>query len=268
MLLTCGVILASLYLASSSHQGNLTATFSNRQPVQYPRIYLFGDSLTQLGHSAQGCWGSIVANTFQRKCDVVLRGYSGYNTRAGKHVLRRVFGPEDAGSVAAFVVMLGTNDAAEPEDGGGNHVPLDEYAANLGELLDYIRSCGVPDSKVVLITPPPLDEERWKAHTGRRGRPTRRLETTKKYAELCLRVGKERGITTVDSFNGLLKQSNWRSFFAEGLHFSTVGSQKFAKLLMPTLVKAVGNVIQIFPDFKNLDPSNPGRGIDGWKPRY
>lgn len=268
MLLTCGVVLASLILGSSAVQENGTATFSDRQPVQYPRIYLFGDSLTQLGHSPQGCWGSIVANTFQRKCDVLLRGYSGYNTRAAKHVLRRVFGPEDAGAVAAFVVMLGTNDAAEPNDGGRNHVPLDEYAANLAELLDYIKSCGVPDSKVVLVTPPPLDEERWKAHTGRKGRPTRRLETTKKYVDRCFQIGQQRGITTVDAFNGLIKEPNWRSFFAEGLHFSTVGSQKFAQLLMPHLVRAVGKVSQVFPDFKNLDPSDPGRGIDGWKPNY
>lgn len=268
MSLACGLVLAGVILGCSGLQGNRTATVSIGQRVQYPRIYLFGDSLTQLGHSAQGCWGSIVANTFQRKCDVVLRGFSGYNTRAAKHLLRRVFGPENASGVAAFVVLLGTNDAAEPQDGGRTHVPLAEYESNLYELLDYIKSCGVPDSKVVLVTPPPLDEERWKAHTGRKGRPTRRLETTRKYAERCLRVGRQRGITTVDSFTSLMKESNWPSFFAEGLHFSTVGSQKFAQLLMPALVRAVGNASQMFPDFKNLDPSDPGRSIDGWKPYH
>ncbi|XP_077564278.1 isoamyl acetate-hydrolyzing esterase 1 homolog [Haemaphysalis longicornis] len=86
------------------------------------------------------CPGVWVTST--TKCDVVLRGFSGYNTRVAKHVLRRVFGPENVSAAASFVVLLGTNDAAEPNDGGRTHVPLTEYGANLGEVLDYVKLVG------------------------------------------------------------------------------------------------------------------------------
>ncbi|KAH8023210.1 hypothetical protein HPB51_011324 [Rhipicephalus microplus] len=78
--------------------------------VVYPRIYLFGDSLTQRSHSDEGCWGSLVAEAFEsaselsrcryssacldqwfscRRCDVVVRGFSGYNTRMCRDLARR-----------------------------------------------------------------------------------------------------------------------------------------------------------------------------------
>ena len=44
------------------------------------RFLLFGDSLTQQSFE-EGGWGSKLVSRYQRKADVTLRGYSGYNTR-------------------------------------------------------------------------------------------------------------------------------------------------------------------------------------------
>lgn len=107
--------------------------------VVYPRIFLFGDSLTQRSFSEEGCWGSLVAEAFERRCDVVVRGFSGYNTRMCKYVLPRIFGPEDAGSVAAFVIFLGANDCSEPSDPGKQNVTLQEYVSNLEEMLHHLK---------------------------------------------------------------------------------------------------------------------------------
>lgn len=45
------------------------------------RIVLFGDSITQQSFSCGG-WGARMADAYQRKADVLNRGYSGYNTRS------------------------------------------------------------------------------------------------------------------------------------------------------------------------------------------
>ncbi|KAH9384205.1 hypothetical protein HPB48_026198 [Haemaphysalis longicornis] len=75
----------------------------------------------------------------RRRCDVVVRGFSGYNTRMCKYVLPRIFGPEDAKTVAAFVMFLGANDCSEAADAGKQHVSLGEYISNLEEMLHYIK---------------------------------------------------------------------------------------------------------------------------------
>ncbi|CAN7943022.1 unnamed protein product, partial [Ixodes hexagonus] len=131
--------------------------------VVWPRIFFFGDSLTQQCFSTEGCWGSIVASTFERKCDVVARGFSGYNSRMCKHVLPRVLGPEDADTLAAFVVFLGANDSSSLVEGGTSIVPLGEFVQNMEEMLSHVRACGIPDDKVVIIAPPPVDQEAWAA---------------------------------------------------------------------------------------------------------
>ncbi|KAH9384206.1 hypothetical protein HPB48_026199 [Haemaphysalis longicornis] len=77
-----------------------------------------------------------------RRCDVLARGLSGYNTRAWRHALPLVLGPEDARAVAAVVIMLGTSDSAEPQGPEGSHVPVDEYADNLAQMLDYLNGVG------------------------------------------------------------------------------------------------------------------------------
>jgi hypothetical protein len=44
------------------------------------RFLIFGDSLTQQSFE-EGGWGARLVSRYQRKADVTLRGYSGYNTR-------------------------------------------------------------------------------------------------------------------------------------------------------------------------------------------
>ena len=45
----------------------------------WPRILLLGDSITQYSTQMNG-WGAAVASLVQRKCDVMNRGFSGYNS--------------------------------------------------------------------------------------------------------------------------------------------------------------------------------------------
>ncbi|XP_057741924.1 GDSL esterase/lipase WDL1-like isoform X2 [Arachis stenosperma] len=55
-----------------------------------PEFVLFGSSIVQLSFGDEG-WGSILANLYARKADIVLRGYSGWNSRRALEVLDKVF---------------------------------------------------------------------------------------------------------------------------------------------------------------------------------
>ncbi|KAM7314067.1 isoamyl acetate-hydrolyzing esterase 1 homolog [Ixodes scapularis] len=236
--------------------------------VVWPRIFLFGDSLTQQCFSTEGGWGSAVAAAFERKCDVVARGFSGYNSRMCKHVLPRVLGPEDASTVAAFVLCLGANDSSSLVEGGNPVVPLDEFVQNMEEMLSHVRMCGIPYDKVILITPPPADQKAWAVHCKEVGQPLRyrSLDCTAKYAEACKELGSLRHHAVVDAFSAFLKEQKWENLLVDGLHFSRAGVGKLTELLIPHLEKAAGQLPCLFPNWRDVDPNRPELSLRAWAP--
>ena len=75
---------------------------------------LFGDSITQYSFAPQG-WGAGLAHAFQRKVDVLNRGYSGYTTRLARAMFDHVFPPTmyQDGTKHLFVTLFfGANDGA------------------------------------------------------------------------------------------------------------------------------------------------------------
>ena len=62
---------------------------TNAGRIVYPQWLLFGDSITQ--HSFMpGGLGQSLADAYQRRLDIVNRGYGGYNTEWGLHVAPHV----------------------------------------------------------------------------------------------------------------------------------------------------------------------------------
>ncbi|XP_062094119.1 uncharacterized protein LOC133800178 [Humulus lupulus] len=60
-------------------------------------------------------WGASLAHHFSRTVDVVLRGYSGYNTRWALKIIEKVFPAADHGEAPlAVTVFFGANDACLP----------------------------------------------------------------------------------------------------------------------------------------------------------
>lgn len=41
------------------------------------------------------------------------------------------------------------------------HVPLEEYSANLKSMIQYLKSVDITEDRIILITPPPLQESAW-----------------------------------------------------------------------------------------------------------
>ncbi|GFY56746.1 isoamyl acetate-hydrolyzing esterase 1 homolog [Trichonephila inaurata madagascariensis] len=107
--------------------------------LKWPKIVLFGDSQVQHSFGPNGFWGALLADRFQRVCDVIPRGFSGYTSRSCRIILPRIFYPENISNVEAFVIVLGTNDSSGKEDAPEYHVSLQEYAENLDAMINYLQ---------------------------------------------------------------------------------------------------------------------------------
>ena len=79
-----------------------------------PQFVFFGDSITQKAF-AQGGWAGVVADAYQRRVDVINRGYSGYNTRWALSIVDHLFPANTTSKVELATVFFGANDAALPD---------------------------------------------------------------------------------------------------------------------------------------------------------
>ncbi|KAF7247622.1 hypothetical protein EYD10_06433 [Varanus komodoensis] len=85
-----------------------------------PRIILFGDSITEFSFQEKG-WGTLLTHRLVRKCDVLNRGLSGYNSRWAKMVLPRLINKEyNSKNTVAVTIFFGANDAALKGVGAGD----------------------------------------------------------------------------------------------------------------------------------------------------
>ena len=106
-----------------SHLAAAPASLPILLPSPVSRQFVtFGDSITQRGFSPG--WTGTLADTYQRRADIINRGYSGYNTRWALHLLPHIFPlpPTNAAAAAAapppprlVTVWFGANDAALPD---------------------------------------------------------------------------------------------------------------------------------------------------------
>ncbi|MBN3311270.1 IAH1 esterase, partial [Amia calva] len=212
----------------------------------------------QFSFDSQG-WGSAIANKLARKCDVVNRGLSGYNSRWAKIVLPRIMGSVDGQSVAAVTIFFGANDSALQDRNPQQHIPLQEYTANLRSMVQQLGSLGIPKDKVILIAPPPLDEPTWEKECQLKGTSLNRLNAvTGQYAQACVQAGAECGTEVLDLWT--LMQENgqdFTSYLSDGLHLSERGSEFVAQHLWGLLEKCVAPLPFILPYWGDVDPLSP-----------
>ncbi|KAL3837171.1 hypothetical protein ACJMK2_022547 [Sinanodonta woodiana] len=233
----------------------------------WTKAILFGDSLTQFSFSADGCWGAKVADYLQRKCDVLNRGFSGYNSRWNKIILPKLVTQADAESIAFVTIFLGANDSVDKSLNPMQHVPLEEYKQNLIDMVDYLQSIGVKRNRVILITPPACDEEAWALDCKLKERPTPPSKVnslTKSYAEACVEAAQVCGTECVDLYTCMMKQEDWKSCLNDGLHLATRGSLLLFDLLQPILDKLTSELPMIYNLWSEVDNENPNATLDKW----
>eukprot|EP00899_Mesostigma_viride_P008208 jgi/Mesvir1/17389/Mv08688-RA.1 len=198
-----------------------------------PRIVLFGDSITQFSFRPSG-WGNLLSEYYERKADVVCRGYSGYNTRWAKHMLPKLFPPYKGSPPAQpliATVFFGANDAAMPDgDSARAHVPLAEYKDNLRHIVADIKASGDGSTLVILIAPPPVDVVARRKYALQlygdkaSGLPDRTNPVTGTYADACREVAAQLGCPVVDLWTAMQAQPDWPFFLSDGLHLTERGN--------------------------------------------
>ncbi|KAJ3392593.1 isoamyl acetate-hydrolyzing esterase [Entophlyctis sp. JEL0112] len=236
------------------------------------RILLFGDSITQhsFDPSIEG-WGAAVANAYMRKMDVVNRGFGGYNTKWCKQILEDVFQTARPAAMTVggytpeiklMTLFLGANDSVLPEFNPTQYVELSEYKQNLLDMLAIVRRIS-PTTRVLLITPPPIDPRAWGAKCAAKGRkPDRSEANTRRYRDACLEAFYEAkktwgaSLSMLDSWKVFLGRHGWsgnasgadvqyelqqvEDILSDGLHLSLLGNRLLGEAVLQAIQTAWG----------------------------
>ncbi|OLN93948.1 Isoamyl acetate-hydrolyzing esterase 1-like protein [Colletotrichum chlorophyti] len=252
-------------------------------------IVLFGDSLFQ--------GSAVVANEFSfqaelqcrvmRRYDVVNRGFSGWNTaNAVKYLPQIIVPPSESGpQLKYFLVLLGANDAVRPMDTTTQHVPLKEYKENLIKIVTH-PNVTAHQAKILLVTPPPIDEIRITKLDLAWGHPqaTRTSKISAEYTQAARDVAAEvPGVTLIDLWQALMdhavsntpgfkvggpllgtpelgEQGGLADLLPDGLHMSGEAYKVFYQAVWPHIGQEWANLAEddrsgyVFPDWRDLNP--------------
>ena len=105
-----------------------------------------------------------------RKCDVLNRGFNGYTSAFNKLILPRVLQSDNSpqGSIAAAVVLLGSNDSVL-EGLDNRSLTLQQYTENMCDILKQLLGSGLRPTRIVLVSPPAVCEDKWRKHVEKMG---------------------------------------------------------------------------------------------------
>jgi hypothetical protein len=184
---------------------------------------------------------------YQRRADIINRGFSGYNSKfllqvpqeilfSGITIDRDGIPPK----CCLTIIWLGANDAGLPGLADHHYVSVEDYKANLHKLIDRVQG-QTKCPRIMLMTPPPVHHEQRLIYQKQRygdkatGVLERTLENTGKYATACLLVAEERELACCDVYNLMQQETDWAALLHDGLHFSQAGHA----WLGPTVVHAI-----------------------------
>ena len=207
-----------------------------------PRVLLFGDSITQYSFDTQNCgWGAGLADWYSRHADVVNRGFSGFNSRQGLALLRRMLPLDGPVQPRVLTIKFGANDAAAATLNPQQHVPLAEYESNLRDMVAHATS-SCPGVHVILITPPSVDEAGIRANSLAKGwlqhgdEIDRTVAGVRPYADVMRRVGCNLSLPVVDLWEGGDDAvGSTPQDFVDGLHLSPSGNRKLLAALQQVI---------------------------------
>ncbi|EIN07809.1 SGNH hydrolase [Punctularia strigosozonata HHB-11173 SS5] len=246
------------------------------------QIWLLGDSLTQGGYEIENKgFAARLAHAYIRKLDIVNRGLSGYNTTWALRVFKQIWpvsssrGPK----IHLIAIWYGANDAAIPPK--AQHVPIEEFRANLEELVDVVRNPESkyysPVTKIILITPPPVNTHQWGAFQASKVPPQpldRDFEVTKAYAQAVRDVGAALSVPVADVWTPVWKAAGeseeaLKAYLIDGLHLNADGYDIVYGTLLETIASnypelGPERLSPVFPftdeiDHNNLDGSLKAR---------
>jgi lysophospholipase L1-like esterase len=155
--------------------------------------------------------------------------------------------------IRLVVLFFGANDSAKANT--FQHVPIDEYADNLSIMIKRINRYST-DTRIVIITTPPVNEDQWHKASEQGGPDLRRSnKVAKAYAEAAKEVARSHKVPYVDLWSEIMNlahdpestdevdgsadmishKQNLSEFMSDGLHLGTLGCQVLFTALMHTI---------------------------------
>ncbi|PSS24594.1 GDSL esterase/lipase [Actinidia chinensis var. chinensis] len=203
--------------------------------------------------------------------DVVLRGYSGYNTRWALKVVETgegVFGGVRrwSGAVAgdSDSVLRRQRRVPSGSDYIGQVVLEDPLKEALFPIEMRIGEERLPEAIVVLISPPPIDENARLLHPFTEnvlGLPERTNQAAGAYAKACVAVAGECGIPAVDLWTKMQQFPDWqKAYLRDGLHLSEGGNRIVFEEVIKKLREAGLSLETLpvdLPLIVEIDPNEP-----------
>ena len=231
------------------------------------QFILFGDSITAQSFSQDnsvGFFGPALSNAYVRRLDVINRGFNGYNTTQALEILPRFIPAPQHARVRFLTIFFGANDARLPNTPGGpdQHVPLDVFERNLRKIATNPAIDEHKGIRIVLVTPPPVDERKLRAADQQRdletgSTTTRTARTTARYAQVVRDLSDELRLPVLDIWSAMIRNAGFhigaidysafpgsmdaprsetlQSYLHDGLHFTFLAY----KLLYEELMKVI-----------------------------
>ena len=200
------------------------------------KLITLGDSITKAVRPGVGPTETFA---WYLGAELRARGYQaqainvGIGSEQTNHALARLEKDVLAQRPTAVTIMYGTNDSYHYKGESAPHLTVDEYRANLKQLIDRIKSVGaVP----ILMTPP-----RWgkNAKNGHDVDPNISLE---KYLPACHQLAKDENIPLVDHYqmwsDAEANGANIAEWTTDLCHPNPMGQKRMADAILPVLIQA------------------------------
>ncbi|KMZ68312.1 GDSL esterase/lipase CPRD49 [Zostera marina] len=220
-------------------QGNGVSPAAGSKSCGRPLFVLFGSSIVQYSFSNDG-WGAILADVYSRTADILVRGYSGWNSRRAVQVLDQVFPKDMPIKPSLVIVYFGGNDSTGSHPSGlGPHVPLAEYIENMKKIANHLKSLS-ENIRIIFLSCPPINEELvLQSSSTVVFKLERTNENCQKYSNACIQLCQELDVKVVDLWNAIQKKDKWKEVcFTDGIHFSSEGNKIVAEEMLKVIKEA------------------------------
>ncbi|KAL0426248.1 UNVERIFIED_CONTAM: GDSL esterase/lipase CPRD49 [Sesamum latifolium] len=199
-----------------------------------PKFVLFGSSIVQMGYNVGG-WSAVLADLYARKADVLLRGYSGWNSRMALQALDRIFPKDAAVQPSLVVVYFGGNDATNPHPSGlGGHVSLPEYVDNMKKIIVHLKSLS-DKTRIICLGSPPVNEAKVRKDLMTKPGQMKPAAYSEALVELC----KELDVEAINLWTAFQQRDDWaNACLVDGIHLSAEGSKVVVAEILKVLKKA------------------------------
>ncbi|GJJ77631.1 isoamyl acetate esterase [Entomortierella parvispora] len=230
------------------------------QHTSFDSFVLLGDSITQYSFDVdERGFGAQLAHLFQRRLDIVNRGFSGYTTEQAIHLLPQFLPRQNESAISKIqflTIFLGANDACLPVS--PQHVALDRYEQNLHTLIGMVHNpespTYAPHVRIILIGPPVIDEDRWAIRRKERAMAMDRdKDVTRAYAERFLKLGRQyqqrnvehalehHQVDVVDTWGLMMAEidagrRDLNDYLKDGVHLAAAGNDLIFEQIM-TIVR-------------------------------